>query len=290
MQNLARYFPSDPTTSAWGWRILDAGRQHIAPGAAYPGEGHPLSYRFGPNGRRVLDEFQIVFIESGSGFFESASVAEHRIVGGTALFLFPGEWHRYGPDAETGWHEFWVGFSGAEARRLMAKLFDPKSPLRNVGRSKEIVELFHRLLDWSNRDGVGAAQIAANHIPLILAFLKVGLETKQTPGGSDARLVQRAKTAMLKKIDERTDLQQLARELGCSYSRLRFSFKQLTGYAPREFENHIKLNRSRDLLLHDRLSVSETADALGYSSVYYFSRAFKRAFGKSPQNWLRERG
>ncbi|NBB78384.1 MAG: helix-turn-helix domain-containing protein [Verrucomicrobia bacterium] len=289
MQNLARYFPSDPSTFIWGWRILDAGRQKIAPGAAYPSEGHPTSYRFDANGRRVLDEFQIVFIESGSGFFESASVPQQRIFGGTALILFPGEWHRYGPHPDTGWQETWVGFSGDEALRLMPKLFDSREPLRIADRSEEILKLFNRLLDWSKRETVGEAQIAANHIPLILAFLKADPEMNQEAASRDARLIQRAKTAMLKNISVRTNLQHLARDLGCSYSRLRTTFKQQTGYAPREFENHIKLNRSRDLLLHDQLSVSETADALGYSSVYYFSRAFKRAFGKSPAKWLNER-
>jgi AraC-like DNA-binding protein len=35
-----------------------------------------------------------------------------------------------------------------------------------------------------------------------------------------------------------------------------------------------------------RLSVSALSDALGYSSVSYFSRAFKSAFGQSPQQRL----
>ncbi len=51
----------------------------------------------------------------------------------------------------------------------------------------------------------------------------------------------------------------------------------------------MKLNRSRDLLLRENKSVSETADTLAYSSVYYFSRAFKKHFGQSPQQWVRKK-
>lgn len=286
MQSFSRYFPPDPTAAGWGWRILDAGRQQIAAHAAYPGDGHPQSYLFEPSGRRVLDEFQIVFIEAGLGYFESQHFDQERVTAGSALLLFPGEWHRYHPQPETGWRESWVGFKGAEATRVMHQFFRPQAAVLHA-EQRELVDLFDRLLYWIDQDRTGRDQIAASHIPLILAFLKAEQAAPQTPDHSDAALVRRAKAAMLQRLDQRTDLEALARELGCSYSRFRFAFKRQTGHAPRNFENHIKLNRARDLLLHNRLSVSETADALGFSSVYYFSRAFKRAFAQSPQQWLK---
>jgi AraC-like DNA-binding protein len=290
MQSYSRYFPTDPAASGWGWRILDAGRQEIAPQAKYPDSEHPLGYLFDAEGRRALDEFQIVFIESGSGVFESAQVNKTPVSAGTALLVFPGEWHRYHPDAHTGWRESWVGFRGADATRVMHQFFQPKHAVLQTRHAKEIVELFDRLLHWSDQDIAGRDQIAASHIPLILAFLKAEQTELTQPQNTDATIVQRAKAAMLRQLDQRTDLEALAQELGCSYSRFRFAFKRETGHAPREFENHIKLNRSRDLLLYNHLSVSETADALGFSSVYYYSRAFKRAFGRSPTEWLKDQG
>lgn len=290
MENFSRYFPPDPAASGWGWRILDAGRQEIAPAAGYPGAGHPQGYLFDASGRRTLDEFQIVYIESGTGHFESSQTKACQIQAGTALLLFPGEWHRYRPDATTGWRETWVGFKGADATRVMYQFFRSQEAVLPTTRSDEVQDLFDRLLHWAEQDAPGRDQITASHIPLILAFLRAGQEDRQTPAHSDASIVRRAKAAMLRQLHERTDLEALARELGCSYSRFRFAFKAQTGHAPREFENRIKLNRSRDLLLHNRLSVSETADALGFSSVYYFSRAFKRAFGKSPKEWVKAEG
>lgn len=287
MQSFSRYFPSDPAAAGWGWRILDAGRQQIAPQAGYPGEGHPQGYLFESSGRRTLDEFQIVYIESGSGHFESAQVEACKVQAGTALLLFPGEWHCYRPDKDSGWRESWVGFKGADATRVMHQFFRPQKAVLPTGRQDELSDLFDRLLHWVEQDVSGRDQIAASHIPLILAFLKAEQEDNTTPDHSDAAIVRRAKAAMLRQLDQRTNLEELARELGCSYSRFRFAFKEQTGHAPREFENRIKLNRSRDLLLHNQLSVSETADALGYSSVFYFSRAFKRTFGQSPQQWLK---
>jgi AraC-like DNA-binding protein len=124
-------------------------------------------------------------------------------------------------------------------------------------------------------------------VPLALALLRSGPLIENSPQSKDGSLVIQAKVVMLANLTTHTDLEALAKELGVSYSRFRFAFKKQTGYSPREFENMIKLNRSRDLLLHEQMSVSETASALGYSSVYYFSRTFKRQFGQSPQQWLR---
>ncbi|TVP75160.1 MAG: AraC family transcriptional regulator [Puniceicoccaceae bacterium] len=287
MQGYSRYLPSDSAAAGWGWRVLDAGRQQSSAGQVYPQAGHPQGYLFDPSGRRVLDEFQIVFIESGSGYFESATLPHTPVSAGTALLLFPGEWHRYGPDSKTGWRETWVGYKGSDATRIMHQFFSPQESILRTNRNTELVELFDRLLHWVDQDITGRDQIAASHILLILAFLMAEKAVEPNSGHSNAAIVRRAKAAMLQQLDQRTDLLALARHVGCSYSRFRFAFKQQTGYAPREFENRIKLNRSRDLLLHNGLSVSDTADALGYSSVYYFSRAFKRAFGQSPQQWLR---
>jgi len=285
MESYSRYFPSDPASAGWGWRILDAGRQQIRVQADYPGAGHPQGYLFEESGRRTLDEFQIVFIAAGAGQFESSSVAPCAVSEGTALLLFPGEWHHYQPQLSTGWLEYWVGFRGADATRVMHQFFRPQAAVLPTERGVELVDLFDRLLHWADQDIEGRDQIAASHIPQILAFLKAQQADPNHAENTDAAIISQAKAAMLRDLGQRTDLEALARELGCSYSRFRFAFKRQTGHAPREFENRIKLNRARDLLLHNRLSVSETADALGFSSVFYFSRAFKRAFGLSPRDW-----
>ena len=43
------------------------------------------------------------------------------------ILLFPGEWHSYYPDSETGWDEYWVGFRGVHIDRRVGKtLFYPR--------------------------------------------------------------------------------------------------------------------------------------------------------------------
>ncbi len=266
---------------------MDAGRQHIAAGAPYPGKGHPLGYLFAADGRRTLDEYQVVFIASGKGTFSSKSQSPRNIRAGDALILFPGEWHQYSPDPDTGWTEYWMGFKGTDAERIMQAFFSPKTPVQRGSMGAELIRQFDRLIHWLGQSLADRELILASHIPSILSFLIAGQHQSTASDDSESRLIRSAKAHMLENLSSRTDLEKLAQSLGTSYSRLRSVFKQQTGFAPRQFENMIKLNRSKDLLLSGNLNISKTAEALGYSSVFYFSRAFRKAFGRSPQEWIR---
>jgi AraC-like DNA-binding protein len=282
----SRYLPTDQQTRRWGWRLLDAGRQNIPSGADYPGKGHPLEYLFEDSGRRILDEFQVVFIATGKGEFESNRLSCRPVTAGDALLLFPGEWHRYQPDPATGWSEYWLGFKGQDAERIMRTFFTPESALLHTAQSDEIIRLFDQLLHWMKQPFPGVEQVTASIIPMILAFLQAGQSSVSKGSFGDAQLVMDAKSQMLNNLNARTDLTALAHSLGMSYSKFRIRFKEHTGYAPREFENLVKLNRACDLLRSGQYTVSQTAEALGYTSIYYFSRAFKKQFGKSPRDWL----
>ena len=287
IDSFSRYLPADQQARRWGWRLIHAGRQKVPPHSEYPSKDHPLSYLFDNTGRRTLDEFQIVYIATGSGTFESNSQRQIPIHAGDALLLFPGEWHRYQPEPDTGWSEYWCGFQGQEATRIMQSFFAPEAPICKVSQVDALIKHFDGLLHWLQQPVAAKEQILASHIPLALAFLKSGAPPEDSPQSKDSELVLKAKTAMLNHLQTQTDLEALARDLGVSYSRFRFAFKKQTGYSPREFENIIKLNRARDLLQREQMSVTETAQSLGYTSVYYFSRAFKKQFSQSPQKWLR---
>ena len=286
--NFSRYLPADQQSIRWGWRLIHAGRQIVAPHTPYPDKGHPLDYLFDKDGFRTLDEFQIVFIAQGSGTFESRSQTQTEVQAGSALLLFPDEWHRYRPNPETGWSEYWVGFRGRDASRLMDDFFTKENPLCKVGQSDALIKHFDQLLHWLQQPIAAKEQILASHLPLALAFLNSGAITESSSQSKDSELVIQAKATMLANLETHTDLEALASELGVSYSRFRFAFKKQTGFSPREFKNMIKLNRARDILLREDKTVSETAHLLGYSTVYYFSRAFKKQFRESPQQWLRK--
>lgn len=58
-------------------------------------------------------------------------------------------------------------------------------------------------------------------------------------------------------------------------------FKLLMGVTVNEYEIGCRLERAEFLLRYGGMTVSETADALGYKDVYYFSKQFKKYFGRN---------
>ncbi|MEM0964554.1 MAG: AraC family transcriptional regulator [Verrucomicrobiota bacterium] len=277
-----RYLAADPEVEKWGWQIVDAGAQSVEPGVSYPPEKHPQAYLFGADGRRTLMECQIVLLTSGTGQFQSRSQRTTRLGAGDAFVLFPGEWHRYRPDPGTGWKERWVGFQGREALRLVQEFLPRSHPIYPSAGSSEMNEIFQKQYDYLNNVDPGSEQVAASLIPQQIALLRRSRIAKNSQQSRRREIIVSAKAAILSDLSKRTDFTHLATEIGLSYSRFRRIFQSETGHAPREFENVMKLTRGRELLSGGRHNVSSVADLLGYSSVYYFSRAYKKHFGRPP--------
>lgn len=87
---------------------------------------------------------------------------------------------------------------------------------------------------------------------------------------------------------EITDVADIARELGMSYSTLYTRIKNLSGETPKSYVTSYRMNVARQLLLSGNWNVSEVADRVGSSSLVTFSREFKNYFGVPPSKVLKK--
>jgi AraC-like DNA-binding protein len=74
----------------------------------------------------------------------------------------------------------------------------------------------------------------------------------------------------------------LARVAGLSRSRFSDRFTDLVGTAPMQYLTKLRMDRARDLLRGQKVSIAELAGRFGYDSEPAFSRAFKRHIGQPP--------
>jgi DNA-binding response OmpR family regulator/two-component sensor histidine kinase len=100
---------------------------------------------------------------------------------------------------------------------------------------------------------------------------------------SDRAMIERIHAWMDAHLDDETvGVQEMAMEVGMSYSSLYAKLKGLTGKTPQAFMMHYRMNIARELLLAGDLNVSEVAYRVGSSSPSTFSREFKKHFGFPP--------
>lgn len=79
-----------------------------------------------------------------------------------------------------------------------------------------------------------------------------------------------------------------AQKLGYSRSHLSLLFKKDYGVPLKNFIDCERIEIAKTILVHTEKNISETALAMGFNDVYYFSNFFKRLTGKSPLNYLKD--
>jgi AraC-like DNA-binding protein len=90
------------------------------------------------------------------------------------------------------------------------------------------------------------------------------------------------------KYSEKIDVQQLADSANMSVSAFHKTFKEVTANSPLQYLKKIRLSRARDLIVQKNMKAYLAADAVGYESPSQFSREFKRHYGLSPAEMMRE--
>ena len=130
--------------------------------------------------------------------------------------------------------------------------------------------------------------LARNHS----SIQRVAHRHRQTSGGLAPWQVKRVCEAMIAAMDdgeEEATLAELALLVGLSANHFCRSFAQSTGRPPHRWMTERRIERAKALMADPRLSLTEIALAVGYTSQNTLGRAFVRVAGMTPSEWRRAR-
>lgn len=119
-------------------------------------------------------------------------------------------------------------------------------------------------------------------------FLKLGFELIDDKKG---RLVERIKTLVIEFVHYPEGKQHvnfsdyLTQHIPLEYNYLSNLFSEMEGTTIEKFHIAQKIERVKELLAYDELSLSEIAHQMDYSSVAYLSAQFKKVVGVTPSHF-----
>ncbi len=160
----------------------------------------------------------------------------------------------------------------------------------NEKNSLEAHKLFNSInRRWKERKE-GYMYRCKSDIYKIFATATANQEKIYTPK-SMAKVLQPAIDYMtLNLADATISNQDLATLCNVSVVYFRKLFDRLYGVSPIKYLRMLRIEKAKELLVSDYLSISDIASMTGFNTIFTFSRAFKNEVGLSPKNYLDKMG
>ncbi len=209
------------------------------------------------------DYYLIHYVESGYGTLYRKGKA-YRLSAGQIFIISPQEDVRYVADEHDPWCYVWIGFRGDLAKRFS----DLDEPVTNADSTP-----FDMLRALSERSDM-REETAAAALFLIYADVFSG---KQSRPHYVKRIVDTVNTLYMNDIS----VAQLAEELGLDRRYVSRLFHKTMGMSIKDYIIKVRMDAAKKLLKAGR-GVSQTAELVGYSDAFNFSKMFKKHCGVSP--------
>lgn len=240
----------------------------------------------------VHNSFQILIGLEGCLHFELEDGRKILSTPGSVFILGPGIRHRWHSEKKATSENFMFFCDGfVQGGSELERLFSPKVA--------ELVWFFAIKLDeyatfisnfrsLSLKSGDFNVDIMHGLLYSFLAMLCKEAAKKYKP-----LLLKDQHPALLKAVDiinrryrSRLTLDSLSRECALGTSRLSELFRNSYGVSPMQYVADLRLKKASQLLEYSDMNVSQIADYLGFESVHYFSRFFKKHTGTCPSSYM----
>ncbi|MBP6609566.1 MAG: response regulator [Paludibacter sp.] len=106
---------------------------------------------------------------------------------------------------------------------------------------------------------------------------------------SDQIIVEKVIAIINKNIDNpELNVEMLAEGIGFSRVHMHRKLKELTNMSARDYIRSIRMKQAENLILGQKLCVSEVAYALGFNNLSHFSTTFRDFYGMSPTDFVKQ--
>jgi AraC family transcriptional regulator len=107
-------------------------------------------------------------------------------------------------------------------------------------------------------------------------------------GGIPKYKLQQAIDYIVAHLAEDISLEAIASVVSMSQYHFARLFKQATGFSPYQYALKCRVDRAKELLLQGKLSITDVALEVGFSSQSHFTQSFKKMLGMTPKQLIKQ--
>ena len=247
--------------------------------------------------------WEFVFVDKGEIDIYMESI-HARLKKGEVAFHKPNEFHRLQATGSSAPNLVVISFECSDAvmQFFEGKIFslDETEKILLGEIVKEAKTLFNCRLDDPyltemtkyEQPPFGAEQFIRIHLEHFLLHL---LRRKQDSPSSTPKVIaskgnsevfNRVLAYMEKNLCLHLTIEQICRDNMIGRSQLQKIFQQKTGLGVIEYFSNMKIDAAKQMMRTDLMNFTQIAEKLGYSSIHYFSRQFKKITGMTPSEYV----
>lgn len=108
---------------------------------------------------------------------------------------------------------------------------------------------------------------------------------KSTKRKSDIEIFHRVTDYLETNLSFHITIDEICRDNLIGRSQLQKIFKEQSSLGIIEYFSHMKINAAKEMIRTNRMNFTQISEHLGYTSIHYFSRQFKKITGMTPSDY-----
>lgn len=227
-------------------------------------------------------DYQLLYVYKGAGSYKIGH-SFTACPGGSVVLYRPGEPQFYSYYYRDRPEIYWVHFTGSGCEEILARYGVDTC---HIGESLQVKQIFEDMIKELQLKKDYYQSVVEHDFLKLLAL--VGRLKEQPGRGQPYSAIDELILALNQRYMEPWSLGAMAGFCCLSPDYFSHVFKRETGMPPIGYLNSLRVEKAKELLILEGLSVSAAAFLTGFRDPLYFSRVFKRIAGVSPEGWRRQ--
>ncbi len=223
-------------------------------------------------------DYQLIYVYKGTGSFYIDNEWKKLRAGSIVLFR-PHEPQFYSYYFSEKPEIYWIHFTGSQCEEILTR-YDIKNCY--VGEILSLQILFQTIITELQLKQLNFEDVVLANFHILLSTIHRSVQNTLQTSSNDFSL-DRLIIELNSKYMNPWTVSSMADFCKLSVSYFSHTFKHKTGCSPMQFLNTLRIEKAKDFLTSNTMTVTTVSHLVGYDDPLYFSRVFKRSTGISPQ-------